>query len=51
MILWEDILPRAEERVGFLWSYNDRRKENAEPGRRDGIFEFTGKAIRKVASL
>ena len=51
MILSDDILPRAEERVGFLWSYNDRRKETAEPGRSDSIFEFTGRAIRKVSSL
>lgn len=49
-IVTDDVLPRQEERTGFLWSYLDRKKENAKPGKREGYFEFGKKAIESVFS-
>lgn len=47
LVLNDDILPRGDERIGFLWSYNDRKKEVAQPGKRESILEFTGKLVKK----
>ena len=51
-VLLDDILPRKEERTGFLWSYTDQKKDKATPGKHEGYLEFGVRvAAKKLSDL